>query len=334
LQRGRLSADSRWLLAQSGGTLKLWSVGTGAPPVSFAPLPADFLDARLSGDGSVLLSWGGDGFAQLWRSADGRLLGQLPHGQPVLDAEIGPDGEIAITSDAGFEASLWHLPDQRLIRRFRFDQDGVDRIALSPDGRLALATGLGGQVQVWDAHSGEAKAGIVHGPEIQGALFSPDGARFLSWDRSGLIRQWHSADGSEAGPSLRHVPSQPDSSLQGLAFSADGQRLLSWDNRNSLRVWNLAEGRAISPRLNHDTAIAGAGLWNSDPPRLYAWGGRKISLWPLPEPVTAADPLLLQALLTGTRLTKDGTLEVLDAVQWQADLHAWSSSGEPAPCRY
>ncbi|GGO79789.1 hypothetical protein GCM10011348_14980 [Marinobacterium nitratireducens] len=331
LQQGRLSADGRWLLDVGRDRLRLWPVATDTAPVSVEELPPGLREARLSGDDSILMAWGSGDFARLWRVADGHYLGQLPHDRPLLDAAVDVRGQYAITSDAGFSAYLWDLREQRQLLKFRFEQGALGRVALSGDGRRALALSLDGEIRVWNSTDGKLLTRLDKHPAAGDALFSANGERILSWDRSGLIRQWHSADGTEAGPSMRHIPASPDAALKGLATDPDGHLLLSWDSQGSLRIWDLATGLAVSPRYRLGEPVGGAGFWRSVPPAIYAWGERRIRLWPLPQPADG-NPEQRQALLTGTRLSDDGELEVLDSIDWHARRAAWP--GEGAPCAY
>jgi len=140
-----------------------------------------------------------------------------------------------------------------LVRRFegcekaRGIQNTVHGVALSADGRLALAGGRAGKLIVWDAKSG----GVLRRLEgrqgwIRSLAISPDGQRALSGGFDRTVRLWD----VESGKQLRRF--ETESWIFGLAFSHDGRLAAAaidieeaGRNLGPVCVWDLETGKQI-----------------------------------------------------------------------------------------
>ena len=78
---------------------------------------------------------------------------------------------------------------------------------------------------------------------VQGATFTRDESRILSWDNEGTVRLWQASDGA----AIRVMkPEESSSGVQGAMFNQDGSRILSWGDDGTLRLWQVSDGTAIS----------------------------------------------------------------------------------------
>jgi len=131
-----------------------------------------------SPDGKVVLTGSKDNTARLWEVATGKPIGApLQHQVPVRAVAWSPDGKRVLTGSAGDsgvfgvrrrgEARLWDTATGKPIFTLLRDQDHVDAVAYSPDGKTVL-TGTGteheqlhkrsessGEARLWDAATGK-----------------------------------------------------------------------------------------------------------------------------------------------------------------------------------
>ena len=98
---------------------------------------------------------------------------------------------------------------------------------------------------------------MKHEGSVNGALFSRDESRILSWSGDKTLRLWDAATGAQIGPAMKH-----DGSVNGALFSRDESRILSWSGDNTLRLWDAATGAQIGPAMKH----RGIGLWRAIQP--------------------------------------------------------------------
>jgi WD40 repeat protein len=102
---------------------------------------------------------------------------------------------------------------------------------------------------------------LRHGGSVNGAVYSPDGKRILSWSKDNTLRLWDAATGAAVGEPLRH-----EEAVLGAVYSPDGKRILSWSDDKTLRRWDAATGAAIGEPLQHEDKVNGEGvlrLWDA-----------------------------------------------------------------------
>ena len=101
---------------------------------------------------------------------------------------------------------------------------------------------MGRHARVWDAASGKQLA-LLQGPTalVQGACFSPDGARVAAGSWNGTARVWDAASGKPLALLEGHSPT----------FSPDGTRLATAFADRSARVWDAASGKQLALLQGH-----------------------------------------------------------------------------------
>jgi WD40 repeat protein len=92
----------------------------------------------------------------LWDVASGRKVreltghrdGDVPHLRGVHVLAISPDGKQLLSAGADKTIRLWDVERGREIRQLAYPENDVTALALSPDGKIAVASG--NIVQLWD----------------------------------------------------------------------------------------------------------------------------------------------------------------------------------------
>lgn len=113
----------------------------------------------------------------------------------------------------------------------------VETAIFSPDTGRVVSGSKDGNIQVWDAHTGDliARPFRGHTGPIRSAAFSPDGARIVSGSDDFTVCVWdfHTGD-LFAGPLEGHT-----NSVRSVAFSPDGSRIVSGSDDRTARVWAI-----------------------------------------------------------------------------------------------
>ena len=136
---------------------------------------------------------------------------------------------------------IWNVASETLIHRF--DEVEVQRIALSPDGRL-LAGIDGETVRLFDMESYEETPGIegTDGQEMMYLDFSPDSRYLAAGFGDGLVLVW---DVDTRQTVFTYAEQEQGcSGAYNVSFFPDGN-YLAGGNDGCLRVWNLESGEDI-----------------------------------------------------------------------------------------
>jgi WD40 repeat protein len=93
----------------------------------------------------------------------------------------------------------------------------------------------------------------AHDEAVNGAAFSPDGARIVtaSWDQTARI--WNAATGKEIAVLRGH-----ESDVYSAAFSPDGMRIVTASEDKTARIWDAATGKEVAVLRGHEDAVNSA----------------------------------------------------------------------------
>jgi WD40 repeat protein len=92
----------------------------------------------------------------------------------------------------------------------------------------------GNAARLWDAATGkQIEPALKHDKAVNGAVFSPDQHRILTWSDDRTARLWDAAAGKQIGPAPEH-----NEVVNGAVFSPDHYRILTWSG-NAARLWDV-----------------------------------------------------------------------------------------------
>ncbi|MBX3113939.1 MAG: PQQ-binding-like beta-propeller repeat protein [Fimbriimonadaceae bacterium] len=151
----------------------------------------------------------------------------------------------------GWEWSYLSHQVDRSIATFQASNEGITKLAMSPNGELIASTGNDGVIRLWDTQNHQKVAELKgHTAAVFGLQFSPDGSMIVSTCRDNSIRIWDVADKKEIGVLGEH-PVSPYNA----AFTPDGKRVVSVGWRmhpekkhpvGLIRVWDVETKKMLS----------------------------------------------------------------------------------------
>jgi cytochrome c len=160
-----------------------------------------------SPDGKSLVSVGYDLTLRVWPLPDGLPeVVMLP--SPLNAVAVAADGEIATGGADGWVRFLTAGAMQ--AGEVQAGPAPIVALAMSPDGGLIAAAGVGGTVTIIDRKARSVLRILVGpGSPVWSVAFLPDSATLLTGGADGKIRHWNALTGEPIGSSLRGTPADP-----------------------------------------------------------------------------------------------------------------------------
>ena len=176
-------------------------------------------------------------------------------------------------------------PGKRLGPRLELDAV-VRAVAFSSDGKIILtgssgADSDGGDVRLWDAHSGKPIGSVMrHRGTIRAVAFSPDDKIILSGGDDRTARFWDSASGKPIGQALAH-----QGTVRAVAFSPDGTLAATAGSDKTARFWHVPTGVPLGKPLRHQASVETLAFSPDGTTLLTGGADRMIRFWRVPQPL-------------------------------------------------
>lgn len=243
--------DGKTLIGMSSHLLQVFDAASGKDLRRFEAPRRMINWLTLSPDGKTLATFGnGRHTLELWDVASGKLLHPAPgHRHYITSLVFSADGRQVFSA-----AGLWDIPlqvwDARTgERRYELgdNPNGVDELALSPDGKLLAACGYNDNtIRLWDP-AGRKEVRVFKGDmkSVQSVAWSTDGKTLASAGRrdlqSGDLRIWDAATGKQRWEAALDIVWWP-----AVALSPDNKIVaVSGFQMGGIRLWSVETGKEL-----------------------------------------------------------------------------------------
>jgi cytochrome c len=250
-----LLKDGRAATAGADGRIAVWTFGKTEPDAVFEGHTAPIVALAASPDGATLASASWDHTVRLWPLAGGapRVLDE--HTQNVNGVAFTADGRALVSVSYDLSVRIWPLSGAQTptvvamptpLNAVATGADGeiavggadgtvyfrtaagapagevaagprpVISIAISPDGALIAAAGIGGAVAVIDRKARTlARTLVGPGLPVWSVAFLPDSRTLLTGGADNMIRRWNAATGDAVDPILLETAGDPLAAFTG-----------------------------------------------------------------------------------------------------------------------
>lgn len=195
---------------------------------------------------AVMYSNGTEGEFRFWDAATGE---EWPRRGSLADLRLvsfcfSADGKNLLTGSTAYPGllQLWELATGKEIRTVARIQEGINRVALAPDGKSAwvIAGYAGIEPQQWDLSTGKQLLRLPHPHyirQIEDFALSPDGKYLATGTYSHDVFLWDTTTGQRLSDFVGHR-----FLTTAAAFTPDGRHLWTGGFDETIRYWSAASG--------------------------------------------------------------------------------------------
>ncbi len=217
-----------------------------------------------------------------------------------LALDFSPGGDLAIGKMGG--VSLWDGSQLRTLVSFPTNQNDVDEIRFTPDGRRLAVASNNGQIEVWDlASASRVCSWLAHQPAplprviVSALRFSPDGRWLVSsgaWDSDRAVRVWNPDTGECIAELTGHRHVASPAGVLAMDISPDGRWLATAGGDHTVRVWETGSWTNREILRGHSDPVSSV-AWSPDGRHLVTGSfSGELMLWDWPGRSKAADRVL------------------------------------------
>ena len=317
------ASGNRFAVATKQGAVSLFNSEDGSLIGTPLPHPKEVRGLLFSPDGTKLLTAGFDAESRLWDVSKPavKLLGQGHHGDEVAGIAWSHDGTRYATGSWDHQLRVWDPahPDQPVFQVTM--KDKVHTVAFDPTNANRVLGVAKDEVGVWDTRTNTRVLTYQATEDLNGADFSPDGTKVLSFgdegsvvisDLAGGLQQWAqlvlmascraaaiSPDGAvfvtAVGTRVRgytlHQPPEilweqtfPDL-VDRIKFTTEGKRLIVACDDGKIRVLDSRHGRTLTEPIAEPGTPLAIDFNSNDNRILTARTTQLVRIWSLSPPL-------------------------------------------------
>jgi TIR domain/Domain of unknown function (DUF4365)/Ras of Complex, Roc, domain of DAPkinase/WD domain, G-beta repeat len=229
-----------------------------------------------SPDGKRAITGADDKTVRLWDLGTGGCLRVFEGHTAEVRSVVWSVDQCRVLSCSNPDPSvrLWDVETGNCVREFRGDTPYVWKVAISPDGHLALH-GDAYDLRLWNLETGECQQILETGSNlVTGLVWSDDQHLALAGYSSGAIGVWNLGDGR-----FLRLLSGHTRDVSSLAVSRDGRHAVSGSGDHTVRLWDVEAGYCERVFEGHTSFVYDV-LWYDDE-RLVVSGSsdRTLRLW-------------------------------------------------------
>ncbi|GBU26853.1 hypothetical protein R84B8_00368 [Treponema sp. R8-4-B8] len=153
--------------------------------------------------------------------------------------------------------------------------DGVNSVAISPDGKTVVSGSDDGTIKLWDlVTSREIRTLSGHSSAVESVMFSPDSKTVVSGSSDNTIKLWDAVTGREIRTLSGH-----SRFVEFVVFSPDGKNVVSGSWDETIKLWDVDTGREIRTLSGHSGLVLSVAFSSDGKTVVSSSSDNTIKLW-------------------------------------------------------
>lgn len=276
------------LTGHEDGKIRIWEIGEEAP-IEVLDGKSRVFSLAVHPGRELFVSGYEDGRSRLWRpgSSAPEMVFNADGGQ-VLSVAVHPKQNLLLTGHEEGVLRLWSI-DTKPAEKTSSTMNGIESIALNPDGERFLLASSDGSASLWRLGADEPDAEFDLGEGyFRHVAFHRDQDRFISTDMNGKAHIWRLG-----ALSPETVYGEDDNPIWSVQFHPDGQKLFTGHADGAVHLWTL--GREEPDRIfsSDNDAVTSITLNVSGDKFLARYMSGNLALWDVEDGVGSPEAISL-----------------------------------------
>jgi serine/threonine protein kinase len=266
----------------------------------------------------------------LWNPRTGQVLGGLdiPANAIIVGLAFSPDGSQLFSASSDRYLRIWSLADGQLEREWLAQSD-LSSMALSPNGLRVVTGSLTGDLQVYNAQTGQLAANLT---QLTGAVnrvgYSSDGRTIIAASSAGQFILW------QPNTQVYQDFEADTGSIEALSVTQNQARFLYSTPSGGILYWaydpaNLGQLSLVGVLQEHSSPVTALAVSPDGSRLLSADREGRLLLWDLAGNSVLAELGGHEAVISDVAFSADGLAAVSADVGGQVRL--WDVAGQTPP---
>lgn len=275
----------------------------------------------INGEGSVILTGGGDKRAQLWDVKTGEKTKVFGHSAAVTTVAFSANGKLFATGTADGKILVFDAKESK-VKKILTKEHALDItcIAFNPINDYIVSSSKDGNAKIWDGTSGGSQFTLKgHIKPVNAVVFSPDGKTIATASADGTVKIWDAASGK-----IKTSLDADSKELTSLAWSADGKYIATGGSEGKVILWEMPAGTRFV-ETNFKSRLNSVAI-SADVQYLAAAGAnKKIIIWNIATKEVAKEFQAHEGDVTGIAFSDKGSIFI--SVSKDMSLKMWDVAG-------
>ena len=168
-------------------------------------------------------------------------------------------------------------PGEGCLRTLIGHTEGINAVAIAPDGKTAISASWDKTLKIWDTETGtEVRTLTDHTSWVYAVAIAPDGKTAISASLDKTLKIWDTETGTEVRTLTGHT-----SWVYAVAIAPDGKTAISASGDKTLKIWDTETGTEVRTLTSHTNGVYAVDLALDGKTAISASFDKTLKIWDL-----------------------------------------------------